>query len=119
MATQSLYRFGRDAKPEEQFVRVLKERKLASLARARLSEEGALRRDNDLVVRVALAAFGWVDDPASGIAELRPSVWRRVSCSGNLSLQQLHDRVLGPVQEGRHKLGETDMRAPLDDWEQG
>ena len=74
--------------PEQQFAHALAERKQASLDAARWRAEP--RFVCDYTLRVALARSQWVP------REVVPPTWRRIRCSGGITLAAFADKVLAP-----------------------
>ena len=89
MMRANLYVMGRLKTPEEQFAIALAERKQARLDAARWSAEP--RFVCDYTLRVALVMSRWKD------VEVSPPTWRRLRCSGGVTLAALADKVLLPA----------------------
>ena len=83
----NLYFGGRT--PEEQFCDALAERKRAALDAARPAAEP--RFACDYTLRVALALDKWDDK------EVSPPTWRRLRCSGGVTLGAFADKILAPA----------------------
>lgn len=87
-------RFKQLGSPMEQFVRVLMDRKQATLdaiARLRTSVLAS-----EIRLRVAIVSIT-NEEQTGGLHEPKPSIWRRVAVPGNVTLRDLHDRVLAPT----------------------
>ena len=75
--------------PEQQFVAALAERKKAALQAARPAASALFACD--FTFRVALQESKWDDQ------EVSPPTWRRLRCSGGITLRALADKVLSPA----------------------
>ena len=89
MSTQSIYGFGSDKLPEEQWIELRKQAK-----RQRIASNAAVSAASlDMEIRVELIHRFEAGVPVP----LRPPIWRELRLSGATNLGVLHDKILSPV----------------------
>lgn len=88
-------RFKQFGSPEEQFVGVLMERKQAALD-ATATIRASFLQSSEIRLRVSLVIIGTTHHGGT-LHEPNPSIWRRVAVPANVTLRDLHDRVLAPA----------------------
>jgi len=93
MTTQSMYGFGNDKTPEEQWIELRKQAKRQQIA----CNAAVSAASQDMEIRVELIN-GFEPSPVQGMPiPLSPRIWREFRLSGATNLGILHDKILSPV----------------------